>query len=69
MSPEPGSKLTLQVLLRGTKEWQAAAQGTSIAELARSFRLLAAYAEALAESVDQQRGIIGVEAEDQRQAI
>ncbi len=37
------------------KEWQAAAQGTSIAELARAFRLLAAYAEALAESVHQER--------------
>lgn len=51
------------------KEWQNAAQGTSIAELARSFRLLAAYAEAMAESVDHERGITDVEAEDQRQAI
>ena len=51
------------------KEWQAAAQGTSIAELARSFRLLAAYAEALAESVDHERGITHAAAESQREAI
>ena len=51
------------------KEWQAAAQGTSIAELARSFRLLAAYAEALAESVDHERGITEPATGDQREAI
>ena len=31
--------------------------------------LYAAYAEAMAESVDHERGITDVEAEDQRQAI
>ena len=50
-------------------DWQAAAQGTSIPELARAFRLVAAYAEALAESVDQERGHTHPDAEDQRQAV
>lgn len=50
------------------KEWQAAAQGASIAELARSFRLLAAYAEALAESVDHDRGITHGDTEREREA-
>lgn len=51
------------------KEWQTAAQGTSIAALAATFRLLAAYAEALAESVDHERGITHAETKSQRQAI
>ena len=49
-------------------DWQTAAQGTSIAELARTFRLVAAYAEALAESVDQERGTTQADHPDQRQA-
>jgi hypothetical protein len=52
------------------KEWQGAAQGTNVAELARTFRLLAAYAEALAESVDQERGAVsGTTSDDNREAI
>lgn len=43
--------------MRPSRDWQAAAQGTGIAELARAFRLVAAYAEALAENVDQETGI------------
>lgn len=50
------------------KDWQAAAQGTSIAALASAFRLLAAYAEALAESVDQERGMAPATIEDRREA-
>lgn len=51
------------------KEWQTAAQGTSIAELSRAFRLLAAYADALAESVDQERGATHAVDESQREAM
>jgi hypothetical protein len=51
------------------KEWQTAAQGTSIAELARTFRLLAAYAEALAETVDQERRISPAGTQGQRDAV
>lgn len=53
----PGNQELWQKWDVTVQEWQSAAQGTSIAELARTFRLLAAYAEALAESVDQERGV------------
>jgi hypothetical protein len=51
------------------KDWQDVVQGTSISELARSFRLIAAYAEALADSVDQERGTVNPANEDEAEAI
>jgi hypothetical protein len=63
----PGDAALWEKWDEAVKDWQDVVQGTSISDLARSFRLIAAYAEALADSVDQERGLVLLDNEDQRQ--